>query len=244
MTNNRWQHLRRLVSRGLITLIALSALLIAFGGFRFWRWSDERNRAIDEGGQIANTSRGSIEYILVGETGPVVLSIHGVMGGYDFGLGIAQMVELDQAGFRILSVSRPGYLNTPLQENNLTPADQADLYAALLDHLDIQSVALIAVSGGGPSALEFANRYPERVWGIIMAIAITHQWEYNEASQEGTAFLDLTPLLVDLAMWFSEEILLNLDIKGAIRQALTENTNLEPARIEAITDQVAQDAEK
>lgn len=241
---NRWQHLKKLVSRGLITLIALIAILIALVGFRFWQWSDQRNRAIDEGSQIANTSQGSIEYTLVGETGPVVLSIHGVMGGYDFGLGTAQMLELDKAGFRILSVSRPGYLNTPLQENNLTPADQADLYAALLDDLDIQSVALIAVSGGGPSALEFANRYPERVWGIIMAIAITHQWEYNEASREGTAFLDLPPLLVDLAMWFSEEILLNVDTKGAIRQVLTDNTNLEPSRIEEITDQAAQDAEK
>ncbi|WKZ35134.1 MAG: alpha/beta hydrolase [Anaerolineales bacterium] len=241
---DRWQHLKRLVSRGLTTLIALSTILIAFVGFRFWRWSDERNRVIDEGSQIANTSRGSIEYTLFGETGPVVLSIHGVMGGYDFGLGTAQMLELDKAGFRVLSVSRPGYLNTPLHENNLTPADQADLYAALLDYLDIQSVALIAVSGGGPSALEFANRYPERVWGIIMAIAITYQWEHNEASQEGTAYLDFPPILVDLTIWFSEEILLKLDTKGAIRQTLVDNTNLEPSKIEEIADQAAQDTEK
>jgi pimeloyl-ACP methyl ester carboxylesterase len=228
---------------GLVSLMVIAIILISIVGFSYWRWSYNRNRLIDEGSQIANTSRGSIEYTLQGKTGPVVLSIHGVMGGYDFGLGTAQMLELEKAGFRILAVSRPGYLNTPLQDNNLTPADQADLYAALMDELNIKSVALVAVSGGGPSAREFANRYPDKVWGIIMAMAITHQWEYNDASQEGTAFLKLPPMIADMAMWYSEEIHFRLNVKGTVRQALKDNTKLELNRIEEIAELSAQNPE-
>ncbi|WP_052699810.1 alpha/beta fold hydrolase [Martelella endophytica] len=53
------------------------------------------------------------------------------------------------------------------------PGAQAELYAALLDVLDIGQVTVIAVSAGGPAALAFALRYPERVSALILVSCCT-----------------------------------------------------------------------
>jgi len=114
--------------------------------------------------RIAQTARGPIEYVDSG-SGPVVIAIHGAMGGYDQSDLLARTVG--GPGFRFLSVSRPGYLGTPLR-GGCAPEDQADLLAALLDTLDITSAAVMAVSGGGPSALFFALRHPARCRGLVL----------------------------------------------------------------------------
>jgi len=45
---------------------------------------------------------------------------------------------------------------------------QADAYARLLDHLGIRRTAVVALSQGGPSALFFALKYPERVQSLVL----------------------------------------------------------------------------
>jgi hypothetical protein len=73
--------------------------------------------------QIIETSRGVVEYCLVGN-GPLVMVQHGGMGGYDQALIWGE--NLRQAGFSILAWSRPGYLRTPLTSGT-SIVDQADL---------------------------------------------------------------------------------------------------------------------
>ena len=118
--------------------------------------------------QIIDTACGPIEYASVGE-GPAVLMIHGAAGGYDQGLELACVFSLDR--FKLISVSRPGYLRTPLSSGQ-TPQAMADLYAALLDALNVRGVAIAGVSAGGPSSLQFALRHPDRCWGLIMVSAV------------------------------------------------------------------------
>jgi pimeloyl-ACP methyl ester carboxylesterase len=67
--------------------------------------------------------------------GPAVLALHGAMGGYDQGLILARTIG--PPGYRFVSVSRPGYLGTPLCAGR-TPEEQADLLAHLLDALGIR----------------------------------------------------------------------------------------------------------
>jgi pimeloyl-ACP methyl ester carboxylesterase len=45
-------------------------------------------------------------------------------------------------------------------------AEQVDAYAALLDSLDIDQVAVLGGSGGAPAAIAFAERHPHRVWAV------------------------------------------------------------------------------
>jgi pimeloyl-ACP methyl ester carboxylesterase len=115
-----------------------------------------------------NTDRGPVEYAASGD-GPAVLALHGAMGGYDQGALLARTVGVP--GFRYLAPSRPGYLGTALDAGR-TPAEQADLYRDILDALAVRRAALIAVSGGGPSALQFALSHPDRCWGLVMISSV------------------------------------------------------------------------
>ncbi|MBI5580716.1 MAG: alpha/beta hydrolase, partial [Deltaproteobacteria bacterium] len=114
--------------------------------------------------KIAKTRRGDVEYVEVG-TGPVVISLHGAMGGYDQSLILAQTIG--GAGYRYLCVSRPGYLGTPLISGR-SPEQQGDLIAALLETLDITQACAIAVSGGGPCAVQFGLRHPGLCKSLVL----------------------------------------------------------------------------
>lgn len=110
------------------------------------------------------TAKGPIEYLDFGK-GPVIVAMHGALGGYDQSAILAETV-LD-GNFRVLAISRPGYLGTPISAG-ATPAQQADLVAALLDALGIESAGIIAISGGGPCAISFALQYPGRCGALVL----------------------------------------------------------------------------
>jgi pimeloyl-ACP methyl ester carboxylesterase len=78
----------------------------------------------------------------------------------------------NKAGFRCILVSRFGYLRTPLPAD-ASPEAQADLYACLLDSLDISEAAIIGVSAGGPSDLQFAIRHPKRCSTLVLLVPAT-----------------------------------------------------------------------
>ncbi|MBK8903852.1 MAG: alpha/beta hydrolase [Anaerolineaceae bacterium] len=119
-------------------------------------------------GQIANVSSGQVEYTLAGK-GHTVLVSHGTLGGFDQGLAIAALFKQDR--FRFLCVSRAGYLRSTPQTGR-TPDEQAHTYAELLDHEGIDKVALLGVSGGAPSAIRFAQNYPDRCCCLVLLSAI------------------------------------------------------------------------
>jgi pimeloyl-ACP methyl ester carboxylesterase len=58
-------------------------------------------------------------------------------------------------------------LRTPLPADASTAA-QADAFAGLLDELVIKRVAIVAMSGGVPPALQFALRYPARTSALVL----------------------------------------------------------------------------
>jgi pimeloyl-ACP methyl ester carboxylesterase len=148
---------------GVLLLLATLGLYVAF-----LFWIADYKRAVAAGSQIAHTKLGDIEYAIVGEGVPV-LSIHGSPGGYDVSLAGPKGRPEDFRGRRTIAVSRPGFLRTPLSSGR-TPSEQADLYAALLDELKIDSVVVSGISGGGPSALMFALRHPERTRGLVLIV--------------------------------------------------------------------------
>lgn len=118
---------------------------------------------------IFNSQAGPLEYVMFGE-GPVILSLHGAMGGYDQSEILARTIG--PQGFRYIAVSRPGYLGTPIASGK-TPEEQADLYIELLDHLKIDKVYIFAISGGGLSALSFAIKYSERCLGLVLVSTLS-----------------------------------------------------------------------
>lgn len=118
---------------------------------------------------LVETARGPIECASFG-AGPPVLIVHGTPGGCDQGQALATILAL--RGHRVVAPSRPGYLGTRLAIGH-EPADQADAAADLLDALALRRVAVVALSGGGPSALQFALRHPERTARLVLLQAIS-----------------------------------------------------------------------
>jgi len=114
---------------------------------------------------LAGTPYGTIEYAVRGE-GPALLVSHPLLGGFDIGLTIADLYV--GPGFRVIAPSRFGYLGSSLPAH-ATVEDQADAYALLLDELGVDRAAVFAYSAGGPSALQFALRHPDRtaVLGLL-----------------------------------------------------------------------------
>lgn len=114
--------------------------------------------------KILYTSRGPVEYLDEG-SGGVVLSLHGALGGYDQAQVLVRTIG--QPGYRYLSISRPGYLGTPLSAGR-TPEEQADLYAEFIQLLSIKQVIVIAISGGGPSAIHFVLRHADKCKRLVL----------------------------------------------------------------------------
>src|SRR5919206_558169 len=116
------------------------------------------------GSQVIQTARGPVEYATRGE-GPPVLLVNATAGGYDQALLLGEMFVGD--GFRQIAPSRPGYLRTP-QAADPTAAGQADVLAALLDALGVRRAAVVGMSAGGPVAMQFALRHPERTSALVL----------------------------------------------------------------------------
>jgi pimeloyl-ACP methyl ester carboxylesterase len=123
-----------------------------------------RKRLESLGGRMIETSSGPIECSIVGEGYPVLV-VHGAIGGFDQGLFLARNISV--ANIQVISVSRFGYLRTPVPAGATLDA-QADAYASLLDVLGIQQATVFAVSAGSTSALRFAARHPQRVSALIL----------------------------------------------------------------------------
>jgi pimeloyl-ACP methyl ester carboxylesterase len=118
-----------------------------------------RNEALARDALYAQTRHGVIEYAAWGEGAPVLV-IHGAGGGFDQGQLIAEAFGGD--GVHWIAISRFGYLGSALPAD-ASPSAQADAIVDLLDSLGVERVSIMAFSGGTPPALQFAERYPERV---------------------------------------------------------------------------------
>jgi pimeloyl-ACP methyl ester carboxylesterase len=159
--------------RAAIVVVALLATAATIQLLRFALWRHRIVSHLSADSELQQTALGPIEYTRVGDTSGVpVLWLHGTPGGYD---QISRTMLASPAmrdGMASIVVSRPGYLRTPLA-SGATPVEQAHLFAALLDSLHIRRVVVVGVSGGGPSALQFARLYPKRTRALVLAFAFT-----------------------------------------------------------------------
>ena len=114
----------------------------------------------------AELSQSGLQYVDRGEGLPVLV-IHGAPGGYDQGLALAEGLGLTE-GFRIIAVSRRGFLGTPLGSRFL-PWQQADDLVRLLEERGVERAAVLGFSTGASVALHLAARHPEKVAALAIA---------------------------------------------------------------------------
>jgi len=154
-------------------LLLLAALLAAgFGLARFASWRGDRLAELAGAAEIYQTSSGPQQAAIRGDGEPVLV-LHGAPGGYDQSLDIA--AGLEEAGFRVIAPSRPGFLGTPLG-HAILPEQQAAAAADLLDTLGIPRAHVIGFSTGAPAAIHLAAVRPDKVRSLVLISGILSRW--------------------------------------------------------------------
>jgi pimeloyl-ACP methyl ester carboxylesterase len=77
----------------------------------------------------------------------------------------------EELGARLISFDRPGFGQSDARPGR-SLVDTADDIVALLDHLGIDKTFVAAPSGGGPPALAFAHRAPDRIRALAVIGAV------------------------------------------------------------------------
>jgi 2-hydroxy-6-oxonona-2,4-dienedioate hydrolase len=213
------------------------AALVAVGGL----YALDMTRAYERvrgKGTVVHAPQGDVEYTARG-SGPVVLVIHGSGGGWDQGELVAA-AALGEGGFRVITPSRFGYLGSTFSEG-ATFDDQAHAYAALLDALGVDKVAVVALSHGGPSALLFAALHPERVSSLTLiscGVASSTAAEQAQAGKKGDMLATIfkyDPLYWAIARFFKGQL---VGLMGADAATLAAMTPEQRATVDRLIDEM------
>ena len=179
----------------LVAVAVAAAVALAYPQYR--RDIDAARERVAHGSEIAQSSCGPIEYATLG-SGPAVLLVHGAGGGFDQLLDMGR--ELARRGFRVVLPSRFGYLRTPLPAD-ASPAAQADAHACLLDALKIDRAAVIGVSAGAPSSMQFALRHAKRCAALVLLVPLTWAPPEERRRIAPAAWLVFPTLTHDFLFW-------------------------------------------
>jgi pimeloyl-ACP methyl ester carboxylesterase len=190
----------RRVLIGTLAAVAAGAIWIVAA---YLRDIGAARRRVSIGSAIAETRCGPIEYADRGK-GPPVLVVHGAGGGFDQGLLLG--AGLLDHGYRVVAMSRFGYLRTPLPEDASAEA-QADAHVCLLDALGIDRATVFGVSAGGPSTIQFCLRHPDRCSAMILLVPLAYPGQaVDRLSRPAQAFLERVTQS-DFLMWAGARIL-------------------------------------
>ncbi|MBU1014138.1 MAG: alpha/beta hydrolase [Bacteroidetes bacterium] len=207
-------------------ILIILILIIALGYLSYRGWNSKQTTDLQSSSTVINTSKGPIEYFSKGE-GQIILLSHMEGSGAD---NIKLFDGFTASGYRIICPSRPGYLNTPLNEN-ADYAQQADLFAELLQMLNInEKVVVVGVSAGGPPAIEFTKKYPGKSKALILINAAINQID-STANLANAMRLKSIPLLdekSDIASWLVY-YLAKYNTRNFIASLLEKNSKYAPA---------------
>ncbi len=160
--------------QSLAAFAIVTVVIVVAGGVlrhRFERDLTVASARAAQGSVVMSTRCGPIEVQQAGDGTPLLM-IHGSGGGHDQGMAWAQ--PLVEQGFRVIAMSRFGYLRTP-RPPDASPAAQADAHICLLDALGIGKAAVVGVSAGSPSAIQTAIRHPDRVSALVLIVPIAYK---------------------------------------------------------------------
>jgi len=197
-------------------ILALLCAAVLWSVFAFARDLGASRRRLEGVSRVVETASGPIEYAEAGDGAPMLIS-HGAGGGFDQGLDLGQ--PLVSRGFRVIAMSRFGYLRTPSAANP-SAAIQADAHAHLMDALGISRAAILGASAGAPSAMQFAIRHPHRCAALVLLVPLAFKPPDAGASMPTMSpwaeKLLMTIVGSDLVFWLASKFARRLVIKTVL----------------------------
>lgn len=144
----------------------------------------------------------TVHYIAEGESpdGPTLLFFGGAgttvraFGLLEFARTLRQQLHIN-----VISVERNGLGQTPFDPNVGMAEHAADIWS-LLDRLEVDTVSIVAISGGGPYAARVAAAQPQRIRSLHLACAWSEA--QNDSSLEQSS-LDLASIAADPVAWWT-----------------------------------------
>ncbi|HET6982807.1 MAG TPA: alpha/beta hydrolase, partial [Myxococcaceae bacterium] len=171
-------------------------------------------------------------------SGPPVLVVHGAGGGFDQGLALGE--RLIDHGYRVIAMSRFGYLRTPMPADASAEA-QADAHACLLDALGVDHAAVFGVSAGGPSTIQLCLRHPERCSAMILLVPLAYPARPVEGPSRTELFFLERVTQSDVLMWAGAHVLrakMVETVLGTPPEDVRAASETERRRIHAMLDQI------
>jgi len=132
----------------------------------------------------------------VAGSGQPVVFIHGGYGGAETALvpklppEVVGIFPLDR--FQVISYDRRNAGQSAFSDAHFTLEDLADDVQALLDHVGADRAIVIGSSAGGPIAIQFGLKYPQRT--LALCLANTGAYLMNTARPRSKAFAELVAL--------------------------------------------------
>lgn len=126
--------------------------------------------------KIVSTGYGNVECLIFNQHSqhiPLVF-FHGTPG--DCHQVRFYLNHLIEAGYPIISMSRPGYGKTEVEKKYSTFLIQSDITRSIICSLNIDKIILYAVSGGAAIAYKFIEEYPNACKGAILESPVVGKW--------------------------------------------------------------------
>jgi len=134
-----------------------------------WRWDRATRYEIPRGGVFVREA---------GEGAPLVL-LHPLALSSQVFTPVARELARE---FHVLAVDARGHGGSDWDGSPFTIEDMADDLAALLDSMSLDAVSVLGMSMGGCTAIAFAERFADRVEGLVLAD--TTAWYGDQAPQQ------------------------------------------------------------
>jgi pimeloyl-ACP methyl ester carboxylesterase len=175
--------------------------------------------------QVADATRGEIEYRLEKRGSKVALILHG--GHMNASVHIGEDYFLEH-NYTTLVVSRPGYGKTPLSAGD-TPTEFAETLHEFLQLLAIDPVVLVGISAGGRTAMKLAAIHPENVEKLILQSSLSFA-PWPDMKTRVAAYIAFNPF-AEKCSWSLLRRFLNRNPRAAVKMMLANMTTLEPKAV-------------